>query len=91
MAQPIGPASPIFCRAGEYTTVLFGLLTAGNYLFGSDRKDVSIQWQRFSAGFPFYWAGTIPASSGVASFVFPPWFFSELQFNPSVDVTITRF
>jgi hypothetical protein len=90
MATPIGPSSPIRCPAGQWTTVSFGLITTGNYLFASNVAGVSVQWRRFTSSPPFYWQGSF-VTGGASSFIFPPWLYSELQFNPASAITVTRF
>jgi hypothetical protein len=90
MASPIGPTTPILCPAGTWTTVCYGLITTGNYMFVANVPGITVSWQRFTSSPPWYWSGSF-TSGGATNFIFPPWLISDLQFNPASALTITRF
>jgi hypothetical protein len=66
------------------------LITTGNYMFVANVAGVTIRWQRFTSSPPYYWSGSF-VTGGASSFIFVPWLYSELQFNPASPVVITRF
>lgn len=47
---------------------------------------VTVRWRWFSSGPPWYWEGTF---SGNACITFGPGFYTSLEINPPVDITVT--
>lgn len=81
------PAIGLTLRARTWTQVEWYTGTFGLAICFTAPPGVNIDWRMFSVGIPPVWGGSWRQ---IATITLPAGFYTSLEFNPSVDVVITR-
>lgn len=78
-----------YCQGGVWTTVYQGPTFGFTYLW-SLSGNVTVQWRRYSSGFPWYMDGSVNLSGSKTTLVHGgPAFYLHLEIRPPNDISVT--